>query len=77
MYTKHEFGKQLAEQVNNKYDVTYLANWAHRKYLDHANKLDDETRDAIMIVIAMDEGPEFGYTKDELLELARQLQSNI
>ena len=30
-----------------------------------------------MKVIAMDEGPEFGYTKDELLELARQLQSNI
>jgi hypothetical protein len=74
MYTKHEFGKQLAEQVNKKYDVTYLANWAHRQYLDHANRLDNETRDAIMTVIAMDEGDEFVLTKEELLRLAADLQ---
>lgn len=76
MYTKHEFGKQLAEQVNNKYDVPYLSFWAHEKYLDHANQIDSETRAAIMKVIAMDEGDEFVLTKEELLELAAKLQSD-
>jgi hypothetical protein len=76
MYKKHEFGKQLAEQVIKKYEATYLANWAHRIYLDHANQLDDETRDAIMTVIAMDEGDEFVLTKEELLKLAADLQKD-
>ena len=76
MYLKSEFGKQLAEEVNKKYDITYLSNWAHRKYLDHANQIDKETRAAIMKVIAMDEGDEFVLTKDELLKLAADLQSD-
>ena len=74
MYSKYEFGRELIEQVNKKYDITYLSNWAHRKYLDHANQLDDETDNAIMTVIAMDEGEEFVMTKEELLKLAADLQ---
>lgn len=74
MYTKFDFGKELVEQVNKKYDITYLSNWAHRKYLDHANQLDEETDNAIMIIIAMDEGDEFVLTKEELLKLAADLQ---
>ncbi len=74
MYTKHDFGKQLAEQVNKKYDISHLSFWAHEKYLDHANELDEETRVAIMKVVAMDEGNEFILTKDQLLKLAADLQ---
>lgn len=74
MYVKHEFGKQLAEQVNKKYDATYLSYWAHEKYLDHANQIDDETLSAMMTVITMDEGEEFVLTKEELLKLAADLQ---
>jgi hypothetical protein len=77
MYTKYDFGKQLAEQINKKYDVCYLSYWAHEKYLDHANQLDKETRAAIMIVIAMAEGDEFVLTKEELLKFASDLQRNI
>lgn len=76
MYKKFDFGKELAEQVHNKYDITYLSNWAHKKYLDHANQLDDETEIAIMTVIAMDEGEEFILTKEELLKLATDLQQD-
>lgn len=76
MYTKFDFGKELAEQVNKKYDIIYLSNWAHRKYLDHANQLDEETDNAIMAIIAMDEGDEFVLTKEELLKLASDLQQD-
>ena len=76
MYTKFDFGKKLAEQVNKKYDITYLSNWAHRKYLDHANQLDEETDNAIMKIIAMDEGDEFVLTKEELLNFAADLQQD-
>lgn len=48
--------------------------WAHEKYLDHANQLDEETRNAIMTVIAMDEVDEFVLTKEQLLKLAADLQ---
>ena len=74
MYKRFGFGKQLAEQVNHKYDISYLSYWAHEKYLDHDNQLDEETRAAIMTVIAMDEGDEFVLTKEELLKLAADLQ---
>lgn len=77
MYKKFDFGKELAEQVNKKYDISYLAHWAHRKYLDHANELDNETDKAMMTVIAMDEGDEFVLTKEELLKLASDLQQNV
>jgi hypothetical protein len=76
MYTKHDFGKQLADQVNHRYDISHLSFWAHEKYLDHANQLDEETRAAIMTVVAMDEGDEFVLTKEELLKLASDLQQN-
>lgn len=76
MYTKYDFGKELAEQVNKQYDITYLSNWAHRKYLDYANQLDEEADSAIMAVIAMDEGDEFVLTKEELLKLAADLQKD-
>ena len=74
MYRKFDFGKELAEQVHSKYNITYLSDWAHSKYLDHANQLDDETENAIMTVISMDEGDQFILTKDELLKLASDLQ---
>ena len=76
MYTKFDFGKELAEQLNKNYDITFLSNWAHRKYLDYANQLDEETDKAIMTVIAMDEGDQFVLTKEELLKLASDLQQD-
>jgi len=77
MYTKFDFGRELAEQVNKRYDVSYLSFWAHEKYMYHANQLDKEARKAIMTVIAMDEGDEFVLTKEELLKLASDLQKNV
>jgi hypothetical protein len=77
MYTKYDFGRQLAEQVDKKYDIAYLSYWAHEKYLEHANQLDKETRAAIMTIIAMSEGNEFILTKQELLKLASDLQHNV
>lgn len=76
MYKKFDFGKELAVQVDRHYGVTSLANWAHRKYLDHANQIDKDTRAAIMKIIAMDEGDEFVLTKEELLNLASDLQKD-
>lgn len=77
MYTKQDFGKELTEQVNKKYDIPYLSYWAHEKYLNHANQLDKETRTAIMTVIAMGEGDEFVLTKEKLLNLASNLQQKL
>lgn len=77
MYTKLDFGKELAERVNKNYDITFLSNWAHRKYLNYANQLDEETDKAIMTIITMDEGDEFVLSKEELLKLASDLQQDV
>lgn len=76
MYTKLDFGRELAEQVNREYDISQLSFWAHEKYMDYANQLDKETRKAIMLIIAMDEGDEFVLSKEELLKLASDLQQH-
>jgi hypothetical protein len=74
MYTKFDFGRELAEEVNKKYDVLHLSNLAHEKYLDNAACIDKETRAAIMKVVAILEGEEFEITREQLLQLAARLQ---
>ena len=67
MYTKKQFGLELEQELIKKFDVIHISRWAFKKYL----KLDLESEkgvdDIIMTLVAMEEGPEFEYTKEELL----------
>ena len=77
MYTKEKFGNDLEKRLSNGFDVKGISTWAYEKYLSNGSGLDKNLSRVIMSIVAMDEGPEFEYTKEELLELARSLQENI
>lgn len=74
MYTKQNFGNDLEHKLQEEFDVVSIARWAHEKYLLHISDINRELSKIIMTVIAMEEGPEFEYTKEELLKIAKDLQ---
>ncbi len=75
MYTKAEFGKELEKQLQQGSNIIQLARWAHEIYLDKCDGFEENSlSDCIMKIIMMEEGPEFEYTKEELLKMAQNLQ---
>jgi len=73
MYTKAQFGHDLEEELKEKYEITHLSRWAFNKYTCN-NELEKGLSEQIMKIVAMDEGAEFEYTKDELQKLAKEMQ---
>ena len=72
--------KQLAEDLTAKLDAGLspldIAKWAYEVYLARCRDLvDDGTRQALMKLFAMSEGPEFEYTHDELRQMADELRA--
>jgi len=76
MYTKENFGYELEQKLEEKFNVAAIAKWAYEKYLLHNSDLNKELSRVIMGVVTMEEGPEFEYTREELLKIAKDLQHN-
>lgn len=74
VYTKAQFGKELKQELTKDFDVVHLSRWAYRKYLEKTSQLENGVDEVMMKIVAMEEGPEFEYTKEELIELANDLQ---
>ncbi len=72
-YLKKEFGLRLKEQLNAGYDVVRVARWAHQEFLDHSGELEPGLQPEMMKVIAMEEGPEFEMSEQEIQMLANEL----
>ncbi len=73
-YTRKDFGARLKKQLTVDYDVVKVARWAHKEYLDHCRELEADLVAEITKIIAMEEGPEFELTKEEIQLLADELQ---
>jgi hypothetical protein len=74
-YTRKDFGARLKEQLTVDYDVVKVARWAHKEYLDHCRELELDLVHEMMKIIAMEEGPEFELTEQEIQSLAVELQN--
>ncbi len=73
-YTKKDFGARLKEQLSANYDVVKIARWTHREFLDHCIEIETDLESEMMRIIAMEEGPEFELTEQEITSLADELQ---
>lgn len=73
MYTKKQLSRELEIIIDKKYDVTELSRWAESVYEDHCRELVGDLDDVVMALSAMEHGPEFEYTKQELRVLVRLL----
>jgi hypothetical protein len=72
-YGKKEFGLRLKQQLTACYDVVRIARWAHQEFLDHCRDLEPGLQPEMMKVIAMEEGPEFEMSEQEIQTLANEL----
>ena len=72
-YTKRRFGAELIlelerdSELKREFDVDKISKWAYDISLDVVDKDFD---DILQSVIAMNAGPEFELSKDELLKIA-------
>lgn len=73
IYTKHQFGKELEKQIQLKYDVQKLSNWAYSIYLEHCNVFEPGLKDIVMDIVTMGEGKEFELSKNELVAIVKKL----
>ena len=72
--------KQLAEDLTKKLDAglapSDIAKWAYEVYLARClDLIDDGSRQALMKLFAMSEGPEFEYTHEELRQMVDKLRT--
>ena len=73
MITKREFGILLSDHLLRGASVNDVSRWAHSLYLERGREFEPEVGDLVMKLIAMDEGPEFQYSREELVEMAGEL----
>lgn len=69
--TRHEFSRLLTDKLAGSPSLKALADWAHRLYLDRSKA--DGVTDALMTLIAMDEGPDFALDDEALRRFAVDL----
>jgi hypothetical protein len=74
-YTAEDFARELLDELQRGYDIIRLSRWAMATYLKHSSETHPELDRVIMKVVAMEEGPEFELSEDELAQLAQRLTS--
>jgi hypothetical protein len=74
-YTRQDFGRDLMAELTRGYDVVRLSRWAMSVYMKNCQETDAELDKAIMGVVAMEEGPQFEISEQELRQMADELQT--
>jgi len=72
-YTSEDFARELLVELQKGYDIVRLSRWAMTTYLKHSNETEPGLDREILKIVAMEEGPEFELSKDELVQLAHRL----
>ena len=75
MYTSADFRRDLESEMDNGYDIVRIARFAFMIYQKHGGGLSQELDEKVLQVAAMEEGPEFEMTEDELRRFAKKLTS--
>jgi hypothetical protein len=73
MKTTADLASALATQLDARKTATEISDWAHSVYLDSGPTLEPAVVDALMQLIAINEGPEFEFTEPELRALVQEL----
>ena len=71
--TFSRFAEGLRAELSCGYDVVRISRWAYRQ-LTSQREIASELEAEILKVVAMEEGPEFEFSEDELREFANALE---
>jgi hypothetical protein len=66
VYTKKQFGLELKSQILNGKNYREIAKWAFKIYTNHGLEFEDGLDHFVLKLIAMEEGPEFILSTEEL-----------
>ena len=69
-YTRNDFGRDLLTELERGFDVVRLSRWAMAIHMKHCRETDPELDKIIMSIVAMEEGPEFEFSEQEVRRLA-------
>ena len=72
-YTKKKFGLELKSKLIMKNNNNEISKWAFKIYIDHGLEFENGLDDIVLKLIAMEEGPEFFLSNEELQLLADKL----
>lgn len=71
--TKHDFGRMLMAKLVATTDIVALSRWAHQMYLDNSRSLEPGLKDLLLDLGRMEDAPEFEYSVEELLVIAKEM----
>lgn len=72
-YTKEKLGLELKAQLIQGKDYNAIASWAFKIYLEHGLDFEQGLDYFVLKLMAMEEGPEFILSKQDLLNLSNIL----
>jgi hypothetical protein len=72
-YSKKKFALQLQEKILQGKDYIKISKWAFQIYSEQGIELEKGLDNIVMSLIAMEKGPEFIISNEDLLILAKQL----
>jgi hypothetical protein len=72
-YSEKELGQDLKKQLEKGYNVIYISQWAHNKYIKNRNEPLQSVDNVLQALSLMEVGAEFEYTEKELVYLAELL----
>ena len=72
-YTKKEFGLELKVKLLQGNNYAKISKWAFKIYIDQGLEFENGLDYIVLKLIAMEEGPEFILSKEDLLILADKL----
>ena len=73
-YSKREFAKDLKKQLDLGYEPKIIGRWAHKIYLQHCGKINQDLEEQIVDLFALEEGPEFELPESKLRDLVKNLE---
>ena len=71
--TAKELSSVLQVELDKGYDVVRIARVAFQLYQDHGVRLAPDLDQKLLQLMAMEEGPEFEYSEEELRRLVGEL----
>ena len=75
IYQANDFGRELLGELNRGYDVVRISRWAMATYMKYSGSTDPSLDGDIMKIVAMEEGPEFEMTEEQLRAFAQRLMA--
>lgn len=72
-FTAKELSSVLRAELDKGYDVVRIARVAFQLYQDHGIGLAPNLDEKLLQLMAMEEGPEFEYSEEELRALSEEL----